>query len=40
LAFGEQLARRMLTEAGFGPADVHPAPGTPFDAVYVTRTAR
>ena len=39
-AFGEQLARRMLTEAGFGPADVHPAPGQPFDAVYVTRTAR
>ena len=39
-AFGEQLARRMLTEAGFGPADVHPAPGHPFDAVYVTRTAR
>jgi SAM-dependent methyltransferase len=39
-AFGEQLARGMLTEAGFGPADVHPAPGHPFDAVYVTRTAR
>jgi SAM-dependent methyltransferase len=39
-AFGEQLARRMLTEAGFGPAEVHPAPGHPFDAVYVTRTAR
>lgn len=39
-AFGEQLARRMLAEAGFGPADVHPAPGHPFDAVYVTRTAR
>ena len=30
-AFGEQLARRMLTEAGFGPADVHPAPGHPFE---------
>jgi DNA-binding transcriptional MocR family regulator len=39
-AFGEQLARGMLTEAGFGPADVHPAPGHPFDAVYVTRTVR
>ena len=40
LAFGEQLARRMLTEAGFGPADVYPAPGQPLDAVYVARTAR
>ena len=39
-AFGEQLARRMLAEAGFGEAEVHPAPGHPFDAVYVTRTAR
>jgi SAM-dependent methyltransferase len=39
-AFGEQLARRMLAEAGFGPAEVHPAPGQPFDAVYITRTAR
>ena len=38
-AFGEGLARRMLAEAGFGPADVHPAPGHPFDAVYVARTA-
>ena len=39
-AFGEQLARRMLTEAGFERAEVHPAPGQPFDAVYVTRAGR
>ena len=38
-AFGEQLARRMLTAAGFAEADLHPAPGHPFDAVYVTRRA-
>jgi SAM-dependent methyltransferase len=39
-AFGEQMARRMLAEAGFGEAEVHPAPGQPLDAVYVTRAAR
>ena len=39
-AFGEQMARRMLAEAGFDKAQVHPAPGNPLDAVYVTRTAR
>jgi SAM-dependent methyltransferase len=39
-AFGEQMARRMLAEAGFGEADLHPAPGHPFDVVYVTRTVR
>ncbi len=37
--FGEQLARRMLAEAGFDDPAVHPAPGQPFDAVYVTRPA-
>ena len=34
--FGEQLARRMLTEAGFADPVLHPAPGQPFDAVYIT----
>jgi SAM-dependent methyltransferase len=36
-AFGEARARHMLTGAGFGEPDVLPAPGSPFDAVYVTR---
>jgi ubiquinone/menaquinone biosynthesis C-methylase UbiE len=36
-AFGEQHARRLLTDAGFEDPSVHPAPGQPFDAVYVTR---
>jgi len=35
--FGEQMARRMLADAGFGEPRLHPAPGTPFDYVYVTR---
>jgi hypothetical protein len=35
--FGEQRARRMLADAGFAEPDVTPAPGTPFNAVYVTR---
>lgn len=34
-AFGEQLARRMLATAGFAEADLRPAPGHPFDAVYI-----
>jgi hypothetical protein len=34
--FGEQLARRMLDEAGFTDLQVHPAPGDPGDAVYVS----
>ena len=38
-AFGERLARRMLAEAGFGEVGMRPAPGTPFDAIYITRTA-
>ena len=37
--FGEQLARRMLADAGFVDVQVHPAPGDPGDAVYVTRKA-
>ncbi len=38
-AFGEQLARRMLADAGFVDTQVHPAPGDPGDAVYVSRKA-
>ena len=38
--FGEQRARAMLADAGFADPEVHPAPGHPFDAVYVTRKAR
>jgi SAM-dependent methyltransferase len=37
--FGEQLARRMLADAGFVDIEVHPAPGDPADAVYVSRKA-
>jgi SAM-dependent methyltransferase len=36
-AFGEQLARRMLDDAGFGDVMVTPAPGDPMDALYVAR---
>jgi L-threonate 2-dehydrogenase len=36
-AFGEQLARRLLSEAGFVDVVVNEAPGDPFDAVYVAR---
>jgi 2-polyprenyl-3-methyl-5-hydroxy-6-metoxy-1,4-benzoquinol methylase len=39
-AFGEQLARKMLTAAGFADPSLHPAPGHPFDAVYVTTPTR
>jgi 2-polyprenyl-3-methyl-5-hydroxy-6-metoxy-1,4-benzoquinol methylase len=35
-AFGEQKARQLLADAGFGEVSVHPAPGDPLDAVYVT----
>jgi hypothetical protein len=35
--FGEQRARKLLSDAGFAEPDVQPAPGTPFDAVYLTR---
>jgi len=36
-AWGEQLALRMLADAGFGPVTVHDAPGDPGNAVFVTR---
>jgi SAM-dependent methyltransferase len=39
LAFGQGHARRLLTEAGFAEPQLHPAPGQPFDVVYVTRRA-
>jgi len=39
LAFGEGHARRLLAEAGFADPQLHPAPGQPFDVVYVTRRA-
>src|SRR5262249_45957997 len=35
-AFGEEHARRLLTDAGFEEPLVQPAPGQPFGAVYVT----
>lgn len=35
-AFGEQTARQMLADAGFGEITVHDAPGDPGNAVYVT----
>ena len=34
--FGEQLARTMLGAAGFTGIEVHPAPGDPGDAIYVS----
>ena len=38
-AFAEGLAREMLTAAGFVDVEVHPAPGDPMDAIYVSRKA-
>jgi SAM-dependent methyltransferase len=35
--FGEQMARRLLTDAGFIDIQVHTAPGDPADAIYVSR---
>jgi hypothetical protein len=34
-AFGEQLARRMLGDAGFIDVSVHEAPGDPRSGVFV-----
>jgi SAM-dependent methyltransferase len=36
-AFGDQVARELLTDAGFVDLTVHEAPGDPLDAVYVCR---
>jgi SAM-dependent methyltransferase len=35
-AFGEQAARQLLADAGFGEIAVHEAPGDPGNAVFVT----
>jgi len=35
-AWGEQTARRMLADAGFGEVAVHPAPGQALNAIYAT----
>jgi SAM-dependent methyltransferase len=35
--WGEQQARRMLDDAGFGDVGVYEAPGDPINAVFVTR---
>jgi SAM-dependent methyltransferase len=40
LVFGEEGARRMLADAGFTNVLVQPAPGQPFDAVYLATKAR
>jgi SAM-dependent methyltransferase len=34
--WGEQRARQMLADAGFGAVAVHPAPGSPLNAIFVT----
>ena len=39
-AWGEQVAVRMLAEAGFGPVAVHDAPGDPGNAVFATARRR
>jgi hypothetical protein len=38
-AWGEQLARKMLAEAGFVDVTVHDVPDDPFDSVYVALKA-
>lgn len=37
--WGEQLARRMLADAGFVDVAVHDVPDDPFNSVYVARTS-
>jgi hypothetical protein len=32
----EQVALRLLADAGFGPVEVHDAPGDPGNAIFVT----
>jgi len=34
--WGEQVARRLLSEAGFGPVDVPDAPRDPSNAIFIT----
>ena len=38
-AFGEQLARKLLADAGFANVTVEAAPGDPTDSVYIARKA-
>ena len=38
-AWGEELARAMLAEAGFGDVVVHDAPGDPLNGVFVAAKA-
>ena len=38
--WGEELARAMLADAGFGDVAVHEAPGDPLNAVFVASKAR
>ncbi|MGQ0843110.1 MAG: class I SAM-dependent methyltransferase [Sporichthyaceae bacterium] len=38
--WGEQTARRMLADAGFGPVEVFPVPENPMDSFYVTGKPR
>ena len=38
-AWGEQLARQMLAEAGFVDVTVHDVPDDPFDSVYLAHKA-
>ena len=34
--WGEQVALGLLSDAGFGPVEVHDAPGDPGNAIFVT----
>ncbi|HEY6687933.1 MAG TPA: hypothetical protein VI094_17170 [Propionibacteriaceae bacterium] len=34
--WGEQVARRLLSEAGFGPVNVYDAPRDPSNAIFIT----
>jgi SAM-dependent methyltransferase len=36
--WGEELAREMLADAGFGAVEVHEVPDDPLDSLYVART--
>ena len=38
-AWGEQLARQMLAEAGFVEVTVHDVPDDPIDSVYLAHKA-
>ena len=35
--WGEQTARQMLADAGFGDVEVHPVPEDPMDSIYLAR---